>query len=359
MPTSDPEIAVVLAEERGGALPATWASHVVALERLAGLLGAHRRYRHLDLRAIAGGATVGRCRVVVDGADRRARIVELREGRAGVAGVLLAAAVRVLGAGGRADDVVSIVAEVRADAPRMQATLERLGFFPAAYYPGILASADGCADVVQYVRLLGVVFEESAALIDKLEWPAAQRVIDTVAWLAGRARARAVAPPPASGITPPGNDLRPLPRTGVAAVPEDDDHHPDQRDGDAGHVPPVRSLALHDGEPGESRRDVHGAVGRIRSPGRTRVERQEPGEDGQARRAGQQEPGRARSAQPEIGEVAAEDLRESGDEEETGDARKVTDHGSLRGVRRRPVPPPLTADRSPGSGRTSARTARW
>jgi hypothetical protein len=71
--------------------------------------------------------------------------------------------------------------------------------------------------------------------------------------------------------------------------------------------------------PDEGGGDVHAAVRRVDPAARGRVQGQEPDEKREARRGGQQEPDRAIPAQPQVGEKAAEDLRErGGDEQERG-----------------------------------------
>ncbi len=79
---------------------------------------------------------------------------------------------------------------------------------------------------------------------------------------------------------------------------------------------PIRPLAVHEPEPGDRAGDVDSTIRCIRPAGRRRVQGQEPRERRQACRAGDQEPGRAPVAEPEVRQVAAEDLGQGREHEE-------------------------------------------
>lgn len=141
------------------------------------------RYRRIDVVARRAGRVLGRACVRLDLADRRARIVRLESATEGAQGTTLGAALRVLHAGS-AGRVASTVIDVRADAPRLHATLERMRFFPSAYLPAVLATPTGYSDVVQYTRLTSGSIKEAAELVADLAWPQAWRVIGCVVALA-------------------------------------------------------------------------------------------------------------------------------------------------------------------------------
>src|SRR5512145_1420791 len=94
---------------------------------------------------------------------------------------------------------------------------------------------------------------------------------------------------------------------------QNDEGHPQNADRSAHQIPPGRSAALDHPEPENGRRDVDSAIRRIRSAGRGRMEREEPGESRERERRRDQKPGRAALPKPEIGKKTADDLRESGE----------------------------------------------
>lgn len=89
---------------------------------------------------------------------------------------------------------------------------------------------------------------------------------------------------------------------------EEDDRHAAQRQARAHAVDPGGANAIHQPQPEQGRADVNAAIRSIDAATRLRVERQEPGEQREAQRSGQQEPGALALLEPEPRQVAADDL---------------------------------------------------
>jgi GNAT superfamily N-acetyltransferase len=168
-------------EELGARNP--HASGVVSLRRLEGEDPYGERYAEPCFVARLGERDLAAARVVWDRVDCRARILALQARFHGLQGLLLGELVRQIEHEAGNSSLTTVV-DVRADHPRLQATLENLGFFPTVYYPALIAGPSGRVDAIQYTRLHGRRIGQSAAVMDNLDWPDAQRVFRAVAELA-------------------------------------------------------------------------------------------------------------------------------------------------------------------------------
>jgi len=102
------------------------------------------------LVASEGSAILGAVGFSYDPIDRKIRIIELIEFDDKVKGFLLAAVDRCAC---QEYDAVYVEVDISAHSPRMQRTLERLGFFPAAYCPAMVFDRVERIDVVRMVKL--------------------------------------------------------------------------------------------------------------------------------------------------------------------------------------------------------------
>jgi hypothetical protein len=71
-------------------------------------------------------------------------------------------------------------------------------------------------------------------------------------------------------------------------------------------------------EPDDGHRDVHAAVGRVDASGGGGVQRQQPDEERETRRGRDQKPGRRTLLEPEVGQIATDDLGDGGRDEQQG-----------------------------------------
>lgn len=95
-----------------------------------------------------------------------------------------------------------------------------------------------------------------------------------------------------------------------AAGTEMDDHHAQHKEPGPESVRGHGTDAVHAPQPGQHDADVNPAVGSIDTPGRLRVQRQQPSESSEAHGSGQQQLRAAALLEPEIRQIAADDLRE-------------------------------------------------
>lgn len=109
----------------------------------------------------------------------------------------------------------------------------------------------------------------------------------------------------------------------LAARREHDDRHPGKAKRYANEVPLLGTDAINKPEPGKGNGHIDAAIRRIHSPSGGRMQRQQPREDCQAERGGDQQPGRAPLSKPEIGQVAADDFR-NGRQHEQGRSNNHT-----------------------------------
>lgn len=97
---------------------------------------------------------------------------------------------------------------------------------------------------------------------------------------------------------------------------EHDDGDAGQRHDSSGDVPHRRPDALHHPEPHDGDDDVYPAVRRIDTPRRRRVEREQPGEQRQTERCRNEQQRALALPEPEVGQVAPDDLRHRRHDEE-------------------------------------------
>jgi hypothetical protein len=152
---------------------------VLGLSPLEGKDECGRRFERSYYVAANDGREVGCARVVLDRVDARARIMGLRTIEEGVRGPLLATVVDDLIRHAQQDHLIILV-WVRGDAGDVQEELERLGFFPTAYLPEMVAGEGGRCDGVQYTRLIGKSLADSVTGLSALEWGPARLVIEEV-----------------------------------------------------------------------------------------------------------------------------------------------------------------------------------
>lgn len=96
---------------------------------------------------------------------------------------------------------------------------------------------------------------------------------------------------------------------------------------------------VHAPQPQQGHRDVDPAIRRIDPAGSRRMQAEQPREQGQAGGTRQQPPGAAPLAEPEAGQVAADDLGQGGEHEEAEGFQKVHGRGSEPDpCRRQPEP---------------------
>ncbi|MFQ5991669.1 MAG: GNAT family N-acetyltransferase [Nitrospiraceae bacterium] len=154
-------------------------SGVVGLRRLEGEDNEGDRYDGQYLVGRLGRYPVACARLVWDRLDSRVRVLALQTLFHGLQGLMLA---RILEGVEResAYNPLTVIVDVRADSPELQATIERLGFFPTAYYPSLIATRSGRIDAVQYTRLYHLHFEDSLRVMSDLDWSSARQIISEV-----------------------------------------------------------------------------------------------------------------------------------------------------------------------------------
>jgi ribosomal protein S18 acetylase RimI-like enzyme len=138
-----------------------------------------RRFEHAYYVASKGASDVAAAQVFYDRTDARARILGLRGTTDGVEPQFLEGIVEnLLQLSG--NEPMVIVLCVRTGTLETQIGLEGMGFFPTAYFPGMISVPNGRTDVVQYTRLVRRSWSESIRSVTALEWPEARRLIDQV-----------------------------------------------------------------------------------------------------------------------------------------------------------------------------------
>ena len=122
---------------------------------------------------------IGAARVVYDRIDARARVLGLRSPDHSLGTILLNGLVQHLEKAVKNAPLTTLVC-IRADVPDIHAKIEASGFFPTAYFPGMILVMDERRDVIQYTRLTGRSLSESTRMVTALEWPQARTVIEEV-----------------------------------------------------------------------------------------------------------------------------------------------------------------------------------
>ena len=173
-------------DDRGGkALIESWGktdwhgSGVICLRRLEGqdVLGC--RYDQPYFVGSVAGRPVCCARLTLDRRDCRTRILELQSLRPEMTELMIEAVVHEIASNAQSGPM-TVVIDIRADIPQLQASLEGLGFFPTAYYPALVASGSERVDAVQYTRLLNLTFADSLKMVRDLDWPPAMELLSQV-----------------------------------------------------------------------------------------------------------------------------------------------------------------------------------
>jgi hypothetical protein len=165
--------------------PRRWAheSGVVCLRRLEGEDRFGIRYDRQHYVGQVNGQPVACARVVWDGNDHRARILELHTKSHGLQGLVIAQIIKEL-EGDLNGQGITLVVDVLASNIDLQLTLKELGFFPSIYYPALVAhngDENGVRDdAVQFTRLLGGDLQHADAVADELVWDEARALMMTV-----------------------------------------------------------------------------------------------------------------------------------------------------------------------------------
>lgn len=94
----------------------------------------------------------------------------------------------------------------------------------------------------------------------------------------------------------------------LSARTEHDDDHPTDSDGTTDQVPTIRGVAIDQPEPGHRDGDIDAAVRRVNPARRSGMEREQPREQREGERAGNEQPRGTILAQPEIRQITADDL---------------------------------------------------
>jgi hypothetical protein len=110
---------------------------------------------------------------------------------------------------------------------------------------------------------------------------------------------------------------------------KDDYSHTEHGDSRSSPVEDRKILAVYDLQPDEGRCYIDTAIGRVDPSAGSRMEREEPGEDGQAERCRNQEPDRSVLAKPKVREKAADDLSESRENEQPSGLHQEHRYGLL------------------------------
>ena len=140
------------------------------------------RVIEIHLTGCIGETPVASAHLVWDLLDRRVRINGLTTGIEGLQGIMLSHLLSWLDKERRArKTLLCVVVDVRADRPNLQGTLERLGCFPTAYYPSLVADDSARHDAVQYTKLYDQRFSDCLEWIRGLDLGEGARVVDAIA----------------------------------------------------------------------------------------------------------------------------------------------------------------------------------
>jgi len=146
------------------------------------------RVKEVHFESYIGRHRLAFAHLVWDFHDRRVRIKNLVSRTNALEGLMLSAVLSWLDHACCArKSPLSVTVDIRADQPAMQGTLEQLGFFPTAYYPGLVSESGLRRDAVQYMRLSGQDFEESLKWLKNLDLAEGAHVFKAVALGAGLA----------------------------------------------------------------------------------------------------------------------------------------------------------------------------
>jgi RimJ/RimL family protein N-acetyltransferase len=152
---------------------------VIGLRRLEGEDLRCDRYDRQYIVGTTGQTPVACAHLLFDRRDGRLRVLELQSLVHGHQYSLIEHIVSETECA-TAGKPLSMVVDVRADNPGFQAVLERLSFFPTAYYPGLVMVGSQRIDAVQYTRLFNLSLADSIKHVKDLNWPQAEQVLFTV-----------------------------------------------------------------------------------------------------------------------------------------------------------------------------------
>ena len=141
-----------------------------------------RRMMETRLHGFIGMTPVASAHLDWDFRDTRVRIHSLVARLPGLQGTMLSALISWIDEERQAREIpLSVIVDVRADQPTLQATLERLGFFPTGYYPAFIAENEMRHDVVHYTKLYDWDFAKCIEEVYRPELAEASDVITAVA----------------------------------------------------------------------------------------------------------------------------------------------------------------------------------
>lgn len=103
------------------------------------------------------------------------------------------------------------------------------------------------------------------------------------------------------------------------------DPHPRQDHYRPHEIPESERHSLHDPQPDQRHRDIDRSIGGIDPARCSGMQRQQPGEERQQQRRRDQEQGRLSLPQPEVGQVATNNLSDCSEREQ----QNSTEHGRL------------------------------
>lgn len=157
------------------------ASGIIELDHMRAEDPAGERVIEMHLTGWVGETPVASANLVWDLLDRRVRINGLSTGIEGLQGIMLSHVLSWLDKERRARKTpLCVVVDVRADRPSLQATLERLGCIPTAYYPSLIAGDSARHDAVQYTKLYDLKFADCLEWIRDLDLSEGARVVEAI-----------------------------------------------------------------------------------------------------------------------------------------------------------------------------------
>lgn len=142
---------------------------IVGLKRLEGNDPEGERYMEKYFQASYGHHLLALARILWDRLDRRARILYLQTKFHGLQGILLAEMINALKRVAQAEELRTIVLDVRADFPSLHVSLGQLGFFPTVYYPSLISNGSGRIDCVQFTLVLEGDINENFKAVKPLD----------------------------------------------------------------------------------------------------------------------------------------------------------------------------------------------
>ena len=157
------------------------ASGIVELDHMRAEDPTGERVIEMHLTGCVGETPVASAYLVWDLRDRRVRINGLTTGIEGLQGIMLCHILSWLDKERQARKTpLCVVVDVRADRPNLQGTLERLGCFPTAYYPSLVAGDSARHDAVQYTKLYDRRFADCLEWIRDLDLAEGARVVEAI-----------------------------------------------------------------------------------------------------------------------------------------------------------------------------------